>query len=66
MRIAAVEPVPVDRYLFVKIQTDEGLVGVGEAGAWGLLEGSEGIIRKFARYLVGRDPLRIEHHWQYM
>ena len=39
---------------------------MGEAGAWGYLEGSESIIRKFARYLVGQDPLRIEHHWQYM
>jgi galactonate dehydratase len=39
---------------------------VGESGAWGFLEASEAAINKFGRYLVGQDPLRIEHHWQYM
>ena len=32
----------------------------------GYLEASEAAIEKFGRYLVGEDPLRIEHHWQYM
>jgi galactonate dehydratase len=66
MRITNVVPLPVDRYLFVMVHTDEGVTGLGEAGAWGYLEGSEAIIRKFGRYLVGQDPLTIEHHWQYM
>ena len=66
MKITAVEAIPVDRYLFVRVQTDEGLTGVGESGAWGYLEASEAAIVKFGRYLVGQDPLRIEHHWQYM
>ena len=66
MKITAVEAVPVDRYLFVKVHTDEGISGVGESGAWGHLEASEAAINKFGRYLVGKDPLRIEHHWQCM
>ena len=66
MKITAVEAIPVDRYLFVKVHTDEGIVGVGESGAWGHLEASEAAINKFGRYLVGQDPMRIEHHWQYM
>ena len=66
MKITAVEAVPVDRYLFARIHTDEGITGVGESGAWGYLEASEAAIMKFGRYLVGQDPLRIEHHWQYM
>ena len=66
MKITAVEAVPVDRYLFAKVHTDEGLTGLGESGAWGYLEASEAAIRKFGRYLVGQDPLRMEHHWQYM
>lgn len=41
-------------------------MGFGEAGAWGFLEASEAAIEKFGRYLKGQDPLRIEHHWQYM
>ena len=66
MKITAVEAVPVDRYLFAKVHTDEGISGVGESGAWGHLEASEAAINKFGRYLMGKDPLRIEHHWQSM
>src|SRR5438105_644898 len=66
MKITAVESVSVDRYLFVKVHTDAGITGLGESGAWGYLEASEKAIEKFARYLVGQDPLRIEHHWQYL
>ena len=66
MKITAVEALPIDRYLFAKVHTDEGMTGVGESGAWGYLESSAAAIEKFGRYLVGQDPLRIEHHWQYM
>ena len=66
MRIRRVEPIRLDQYLLVEIETDAGLTGLGEAGAWGFLEASEAAIEKFARYLVGQDPLRIEHHWQYL
>ena len=66
MKITAVEAIPIDRYLFAKVHTDEGITGLGESGAWGFLEASEAAIVKFGRYLVGQDPLRIEHHWQYM
>ena len=64
MRIAAVRTVPVANYLFVEIETDTGLKGLGESGAWGYLEASAAAVETFARYLVGQDPLRIEHHWQ--
>src|SRR5512133_1811597 len=66
MRPTRVEPLPIDRYLFVQIGTDEGIVGLGEAGTWGFLEAAEQVVKKFAQYLVGQDPLRIEHHWQYL
>jgi galactonate dehydratase len=66
MKITRVETLPIDRYLFVRIHTDEGITGLGESGTWGYLEASEAVIQKFAQYLVGQDPLRIEHHWQYM
>jgi galactonate dehydratase len=66
MKIAQVRSLLVDRYLFCEITTDTGLKGVGESGAWGFLESSAVAIDKFGRYLVGQDPLRIEHHWQYM
>jgi galactonate dehydratase len=66
MKIVDVEIVPVDRYLFVKVHTDEGISGLGESGAWGYLEASASAIETFKRYLLGQDPLRIEHHWQYL
>jgi galactonate dehydratase len=66
MKITGVESVFVDHYLFVRVQTDAGLSGLGESGAWGFLEASAAVVQKFARYLVGQDPLRIEHHWQYL
>lgn len=52
------------RWLFVRIQTDDGIVGWGEAS----LEGNSGVVRtaveQFAEYLVGQDASRIEDHWQ--
>ncbi len=66
MKITAIETIFVDRYLFVEIHTDAGLVGLGESGAWGFLEASAQAVETFKRYLIGQDPLKIEHHWQYM
>jgi galactonate dehydratase len=66
MRIESVTPIFIDRYLFVEIATDTGLVGLGESGAWGFQEGTAATIERFAEYLVGQDPLKIEHHWQYL
>ena len=66
MKITKVTPIFVDRYLFVQVETDAGITGLGESGAWGYLEPSAAAVEKFADYLVGRDPLRIEHHWQYL
>lgn len=64
MKITEIETLFVDRYLFVQVYTDEGLVGLGESGAWGYLEASAGAVETFKRYLIGQDPMRIEHHWQ--
>ena len=66
MRIERVETIFVDQFLFVEITTDSGLVGLGESGAWGFHDATAGAVATFAEYLVGEDPLRIEHHWQYM
>ena len=66
MRIERIERIGVDRYLFVRVHTDTGLTGLGEAGMWGYLEANDAIIAHCERYLRGQDPLRIEHHWQYL
>lgn len=66
MQIMSVTPIFIDHYLLVEVRTDTGLVGLGESGAWGFQEGTAATIERFAEYLVGQDPLRIEHHWQYL
>ena len=66
MKITKVEPIFLDRYLLVEVETDAGITGLGESGAWGYLESSAVAIEKYGRYLIGKDPLRIEHHWQFM
>jgi galactonate dehydratase len=64
MKITDVEVLPVDRYLFVKVHTDAGITGLGESGAWGFLLASGQVVEDFKHYLIGKDPLLIEHHWQ--
>ena len=66
MKIARVAPVRAGQFLYVRIETECGLVGWGESGAWGHLEASAAAIEKFAEYLVGQDPRTIELHWNIM
>lgn len=66
MKITKVEPLMVDRFCFVRIETDKGITGIGESGTWGQLEASAAAITKYAEYLVGKDPRPIEHHWNVM
>jgi galactonate dehydratase len=65
VQIAEVEPLVVGGGFYVRIRTDDGRVGLGQSACWGYPEAVAAVVRTFARYLVGQDPLRIEHHWQY-
>ena len=51
---------------FVKVETDGGLYGIGEAGLKrrGVAIGE--VIRSFSPDVIGQDPFRIEHLWQVM
>ena len=66
MKRTKLELIPASKYLFIKIHTDEGIHGTGEVGAWGFIDGCEGVLKKFEDYLIGKDPFKIEHHWNYM
>ncbi len=50
----------------VRIWTDDGTYGVGESSCWSYQNATDAIVKKLGDYLVGKDPSRIEHHWQYM
>jgi galactonate dehydratase len=66
MKITKVAPIHAGQFLFVHIETDAGIHGVGEGGAWGHIEASVAAVKKLATYLEGKDPLPIEHHWAMM
>jgi galactonate dehydratase len=55
-----------DRWMYLQIRTDTGLTGLGEAGMWGYPATAERMVQAWVPYLRGKDPLRIEHHWQYL
>ena len=64
MRITAVKPILSDQYLLVRVTTDAGLTGNGEAGLWASHEVVARAIESLAEYFVGKDPALIEHHHQ--
>ncbi|TQF02831.1 galactonate dehydratase [Kitasatospora acidiphila] len=65
MKITSLETYLVaPRWLFLRIATDEGITGWGEPVVEGRAETVQAAVRELAEYLVGEDPLRIEHHWQ--
>ena len=68
LRIAKLEAYPVwggfRNYLFVVVDTDEGVYGVGEAGITGRELAVIGALEHFRPLLVGQDPMRTEHVWQ--
>ena len=68
MKITNVEAFPVwgDRrnYLFVAVDTDEGISGVGEAGLTGREQAVTGALEHLKPLLLGQDANRIEHIWQ--
>ena len=59
-----VDPKSDRPYVFVKIETDAGVVGWGEA----TLEGKAGAVMAtladLQEFLLGQDPMLVEHHWQ--
>lgn len=62
MKITKVEPIMTGwRRMFVKVYTDEGIVGVGEGGNWGFRESMVGAVHRMEEPLLGQDPLRIEY-----
>jgi galactonate dehydratase len=66
MKIESVESLPIGGAHFVRLTTDSGLVGIGQSACWAYPAAVHGVLESFRPYLVGQDPLRIEHHWQHL
>ncbi|WUR13387.1 galactonate dehydratase [[Empedobacter] haloabium] len=54
------------RWMFLKIETDEGITGWGEPVIEGRARTVEAAVQELSEYLVGQDPLRINDLWQVM
>jgi galactonate dehydratase len=52
------------RWLFLRIDTDEGVSGWGEPVVEGRAGTVAACVTELFDYLIGTDPLRIEDHWQ--
>jgi galactonate dehydratase len=70
VKITSVEPFVVDvetrNWLFVVVETDEGLSGVGEGSLPGHPLAVAAAVEEYRSYVLGEDPARIQHLWQVM
>ncbi|HCI85387.1 MAG TPA: galactokinase, partial [Dehalococcoidia bacterium] len=70
MKVTTITTLSAARFNYVKIETDEGLTGVGElhpaSGTGGTPFVPRAAVEYCAEYLLGKDPLQIERHWQHM
>ena len=70
MKITDIKPVIVNakmrNWIFVKVMTDEGIVGWGEASLEWKTQGVVGCIEDLKPFIVGLDPTNIEHLYQVM
>lgn len=65
LRITKLETMLVKpRWLFLKVHTDEGIVGWGEPITEGRAKTCAEAVAEIAPYLIGKDPRNIVHHWQ--
>lgn len=65
MKIGKIETFYVaPRWLFVRVESDEGAVGWGEASLEGHAEAVEGAFAALRDRFIGEDPYRIERIWQ--
>jgi len=67
MKVTDIKTFIVDCYrtnwVFVKVYTDEGIDGVGEATLEYKEKALTGAIEHIREYLIGKNPFQIEQHW---
>jgi galactonate dehydratase len=54
------------RWMFLRMETDEGIVGWGEPVIEGKARTVETAVHELAPYVMGKDPMRINDLWQAM
>ncbi len=67
LRITRLETLLVEpRWLFLKVHTDAGIVGLGEPIVEGRARTCAAAVKQLEPYLIGQDPRAVTHHWQAM
>lgn len=67
MKITKMSTFPVPpRWLFLKIETDEGISGWGEPVLEGRASTVAAMVNELSHYLIGKDPRNIEDLWTVM
>ena len=67
IRITRLETILVSpRWLFLKVHTDAGIVGLGEPIVEGRARTCATAVKQLEPYLLGKDPRAVVHHWQAM
>src|SRR5262249_42352273 len=65
LRVPNLNPLRVNpRWLFLKVHTDAGIVGLGEPVVEGRALTVAQAVKEIEPYLVGKDPRQVAHHWQ--
>ena len=65
LKITKLETILVKpRWLFLKIHTNAGIIGLGEPLVEGRALTVATAIQEIAPYLIGKDPRPVAHHWQ--
>lgn len=65
MKITKLTLYPVEpRWMFLKIDTDEGISGWGEPVVEGKAATVAACVKEMEEYLIGKDPRKIEDIWQ--
>ena len=54
------------RWMFLKVETDEGVTGWGEPVIEGRARSVETAVNELSEYVIGKDPARINDIWQAM
>lgn len=67
MKITKVTPILcASRWMLVKVETDAGIVGWGECGAWAWQSATAEAVRTLESLLIDKDPFKIEWLWNAM
>ena len=68
LKITKLEIIPVHtlRTIFVKMHTNAGIIGLGEGTVEGRVPTTMTAIKELEKYLIGKDPRLVAHHWQAM